>query len=190
MSDVQQNLEEIVKKLKLENDENKINSIESAIKDAAIEEYKTMMNGDKLISTITEWREYRLFLLIKNVKKEEILNDKNVSRIFQISESSARNLLRNVMIKYGSDSIIEGVKIKIIKDILEQHNINDADAEYNFVCRSQIVIDWLNEMLEEKPTIDRIAKRQRSVSNYYMNRDAYLEIQRQLKEKENNKDNK
>ena len=168
MSDVQKKI--------LESDENNINN-------AAIEEYKTMMNGEKLISTITEWREYRLFLLIKNVKKEEILNDKNVSRIFQISESSARNLLRNVMIKYGSDKDIAGLKEEIKKQVVNRIEKNKSTKMFEFECQSQIVIDWLNEMLEDKPGLEKVMRKPKTVSKYWMIEDTYDEISEKINNK-------
>jgi len=69
---------------------------------AAATEYVEMFLGRKVFTRGQDIREYRLFLLMKEVF-ERLPDEQEVSDLFQTTESQSRSLIRSVMSKYQYD---------------------------------------------------------------------------------------
>lgn len=112
-------------------------------KTAAFQEYIDMISGEKVFSRASDIREYRLFLLIKHVFEGEIPTERKVAELFQIKQSEARTMLRNVEAKYRRQ--LQTLFNDYLKKIVD--SIKTEEAPYKFKCDSSIIIEHLNEIL-------------------------------------------
>lgn len=67
---------------------------------AGLEEYRDMFLGDGMPMRADDMRQFRLLYLIKHHFEHRIPNELEVSTMFQIPESRARNLIRYVLARF------------------------------------------------------------------------------------------
>jgi hypothetical protein len=84
---------------------------------AGLEEYRDMFLGDGLPMRADDIRQFRLLYLIKHHFEHRIPNELEVSTMFQIPETRARNLIRYVLARFRN--IIEQEILNTIETTLK-----------------------------------------------------------------------
>ena len=111
---------------------------------AATKEYTDMMLGIANFSRGTDMREYRLLLLIENAFVA-IPSDEAVCRLFQISSSGARSLLRAVISKYRYR--LDFVLQSGLKDVLSNASLEVKGAPRYLTIESAYLVEEINRKL-------------------------------------------
>jgi len=101
----------------------KLEEILAPYASAAIEEFVTMILGQKVFSRGTDIHEYRLYLLIKHAFSYKIPTEQEVSDLFQSTASRSRSLIRAVMSKY--QYLLKDAVENTLKDRLNTVKIPD-----------------------------------------------------------------
>ncbi|WP_223635291.1 hypothetical protein [Planococcus sp. 4-30] len=78
------------------------NNLESlnGIAKAAFEEYLKLIVGQKVFTRGSDIKEYRLFLMTKYMFDGKVPSEDSVSKLFQLTHSESKSLIRSVMSKY------------------------------------------------------------------------------------------
>jgi uncharacterized protein (UPF0297 family) len=139
--------------------------LESII-EAAKEEYLEQFLSDGTKTTVTEIRQYKLFLLVKHVFKGKIPSEIEVASIFKMPISSSRSLIRNMRSRYQFE--IENYLKDTIKDILSQITDNDSeDGYFHLKVRSSYMLSEMNQIIENKDQNCEKIKRLNDISSVY-----------------------
>lgn len=132
---------------------------------AATEEYCSMVKGKKIFKRGSDMLEYRLLLLIEHVYDNQIPSDQRVCRIFQMTLTESRSLIRAVMSKYQYR-----LKAAITKSMIGV--VSSASSEEEGGCltvsiTNKNIADNLNALLVEKDGgLQPVAKKKGSVAEY------------------------
>jgi hypothetical protein len=136
------------------------------IMEAAKEEYIGQFLKDGNQSSLTEIRQYKLFLLIKHVFNGLIPSEVEVASIFKIPITSARSLIKNTKSRYQFE--IEQYFKETIKAILNQIDENEIDNDYyQLYIRSSYMLIEMNRVIELMNQNFEKIKRLNNVSSYY-----------------------
>jgi len=139
---------------------------------AAIEEYVRLFLGQKVFTRGSDFREYRLFLLIQHAFNNELPNEQEVCDRFQCTVTQARSLIRSVMSKYQYelDSAIMRSQIRVLNNSVES-----ADSEeYLITVDNENIIDALNRVLASiDGTLPPISSKRNTVSTYRIKPSSY-----------------
>lgn len=103
-----------------------------------------MMSGEKVFSRASDIREYRLLLLIENVFGE-MPSEKVVANLFQLKNSEARTLMKNVDAKYRRR--IANKKNSSLLEFIKGIDTTSGDSNLQFDCDSVYKIDSLNDLI-------------------------------------------
>lgn len=72
----------------------------NGIAKASFEEYLKLIVGQKVFTRGSDFKEYRLFLMIKYTFDGKVPSEDSVSKLFQLTHSESKSLIRSVMSKY------------------------------------------------------------------------------------------
>lgn len=129
---------------------------------ASFEEYIRMFMGQKVFTRGSDFKEYRLFLIIKNALQERIPNEEKVSSLFQLTSTESRSLIRSVMSKYQYE--LNAAIENSLKEVLESADV--TDDPHSFVGTENIVTQ-LNRILSNiDGTLQPITKKSNTTSIY------------------------
>lgn len=109
---------------------------------SSLEEYIRMFMGQKVFTRGSDFKEYRLFLIIKKALNENMPDEETISRLFQLTSSESRSLLRSVMSKYQYDlnpAIDRSIKTTLMR-------IDQSEDPHTFTSTGNIV-NYLNRVL-------------------------------------------
>jgi hypothetical protein len=157
----------------------KIPGKEKEVINTAVEEFFDFLKNPKRFSKFSSFQEFRLFLLIKNVYKEDFISESSIKTIFKINSSPARTMISNVKIDYAEE-LNEFTK-KSMKTFLDNISQTETEGKYTFICKSQSMIDEMNSLLQENDDNARkIVKEKGSLSTYQIYIDEYNLLQKVL----------
>lgn len=109
---------------------------------AALEEYCRMILGQKVFTRINYVKEYRLYLIIKEVCGNIIPDDQIISNYFQITPSESKSLTRSIASKYQYE-LRNAIKDTLI--IIE--NATEEGDKWVFTVNSKTKVEKLNKIL-------------------------------------------
>lgn len=146
----------------------KLNSCASA----CINEYLSMIRGQKVFKRGSDMLEYRLFLLINTVFDGKIPDESTVSRLFQTTITESRSLIRAVISKYQYQ-LKDCIDTTIKATLTAATRVAITDP-YSVVISSQNLVDELNKLLGEiDGNLASVSKRRGSVSTYEIAASSY-----------------
>lgn len=132
---------------------------------AALAEYVTMMLGQKVFRRGSDILEYRLFLLITKAFGNKIPDEQNVCRIFQVSSSESRSLIRSVMSKFQYQ--LKKAITESMKKIVESATTPGNGQPYVATIHNKNLVDSLNVKLAEiDGSLQPVVKKRGSVSDF------------------------
>jgi len=147
---------------------------------AALLEYVNGFLGKTSLTRGSDTREYRLFLLMKEVFKEQIPDEQTISELFHITLPQSKTLIKAVISK-NRYALKETIKTSLIKTIRDGKVDDNKDCETSI--KNLIIVDELNYILALKDgTLPKILRKPRTVSTYIIKASSleaissYLEI--------------
>ncbi|CAM3419395.1 hypothetical protein PALU110988_21550 [Paenibacillus lupini] len=146
---------------------------------AALTEYKEMLLGKGLPTRADEIKQHRLFHLIVFLFQNTLPNEAEVSSMFQLTESEARALIRNVRTRFRYQ--LDGHIQNTLRDILQQAALDTTQTEYHVIIQSNNVLEELNRIIDQYgPHLDPIAHVRGSAKKYKIMPDTYHLLQTRL----------
>jgi hypothetical protein len=142
---------------------------------AALEEYCRMILGQKVFRRTQDIKEYRLYLLIKEVFSNKIPDDQEISNLFQTTPSESRSLVRSITSKYQYElqSAIQDTLIEIIR----RATYNENEETYTVTINSTTKIQELNNIIASLDgTLPMINKKRGTVSSYVIKASSYIAL--------------
>jgi hypothetical protein len=141
---------------------------------AALLEYVNGFLGQTSLTRGSDTREYRLFLLMKEVFKEQIPDEQKISELFHITLPQSKTLIKAVISKNRYD-LKETIKASLIKTIRDGKLDDNKDCETSI--KNLIIVDELNYILALKDgTLPKILRKPRTVSTYIIKASSYEAI--------------
>ncbi len=134
---------------------------------AAAAEYVEMFLGRKVFTRGSDIREYRLFLLMREVFKR-LPTEQAVSDLFQTTETQSRSLIRSVMSKYQYEltEILNKSMEEALEAAAQSPNAEENDDWYITVS-SEYIVEALNRLVAQcDGTLTRIVLRKGTASSY------------------------
>lgn len=148
-------------------------------KASALEEYLTMILGQKVFTRGSDIREYRLYLLIKHVCNGKLPSEQQICSHFQLTSTQSRALLRAVTSKYQyelRDEIEESLRVALSKS----DQLSSGGARV-FIPESENIIDSLNSMLGLiDGTLSPITRVRNSVNTFEVSPESYSALSDRL----------
>lgn len=139
---------------------------------AAAEELVTMYLGQKVFSRGSDMREYRLYLLIKHAFQSKIPSEQEVCKLFQVTTTSSRSLIRAVMSKYQY-LLVDAIANTLI-ECLEEAIASENDQIITIAVSNLNLVDELNRKLAEIDTnLPAIKKKSGTVSTFEIKPSSY-----------------
>ena len=146
---------------------------------ASIEEYLTMIRGQRIYKRGSDILEYRLFLLMKHVFNGTIPDERTVCRLFQTSITESRSLIRSVISKYQYQ--IRTYAETTMRTTLTSATRANEEEPYTAVIKSQNIVEELNKLLADiDGHLTSITKKKGSVSTYEIAASSYIDLCRRL----------
>jgi serine/threonine protein phosphatase PrpC len=146
---------------------------------AALTEYVSMVLGQKVFRRGSDIHEYRLFLMIDGVFKNQIPNEQEVCRLFQTTATESRSLIRSVMSKYQYQ--LKTAVERSMKDAVESAQDGDTGDNFTVTINSLNVVEELNRALAEiDGTLQPVAKKHGSVSTYKISPASHARLKQHL----------
>jgi len=145
---------------------------------AGLIELLTMILGQKVFKRGSDILEYRLFLLIQSVFEGQIPSEQDVSRLFQLSATGSRSLLRAVMSKYQYQ--LQGEIIASLQNLLKNATKGDDDVRTISVYNLNLVDELNRRLAEIDPTLPPVAKSRGSVSTYQVAASSFAKLSEKL----------
>jgi len=153
-------------------EEAELNNSLSLYGKSAIEEYIRMFLGQKVFTRGSDIKEYRLFLLIKSVFKDEIPDEQKVCDLFQMTTSESKSLIKAVMSKYQyelKDAISKTLLDRIISAIYDE-----VEDYYTVDIRNENLVSELNRILGSVDgSLPPIVKKRGTVTTHIIRPSAY-----------------
>lgn len=156
------------------NEQNLKNDLAKIAK-SAFEEYKNMVLGKKIFTRSQDFKEYRLFLLIKEFFDNSIPDEKRISDLFQTTNSESKKLLQSVLAKYRYDleeSINSTLKnvIQRMKEIKDENKYYITEIPINLVEEINKILSKIDGELED------LSKKSRSAHTYITSASSYEKL--------------
>lgn len=137
---------------------------------ASFIEYKDMLLGNGLPTRADEIKQHRLFHLIKQHFRGRIPNESEVSRIFQLTETESKSLIKNVRTRFRYQ--LECEINNTLKKVVQECTPNSG--KYEAIIQSDNVLEELNRILTQvNPVLEPIKKVRDSSRKYTMSEDTY-----------------
>ena len=139
---------------------------------AAFTEYLKMFTESGVPSSTAEVKELRLFLLLGYYFGDDIPTENELARIFQLTNSQARTLLKKTMSRYR---VFLSIQLKsTIKDTLSGANHRKDGEIHIFTIKSDYIRDAINEKIKEhNPAFDRLMSVHSTSGEYKCSEDTY-----------------
>ncbi|USK45522.1 hypothetical protein [Cytobacillus oceanisediminis] len=153
-------------------DEEVIKSKLSNYAKASLEEYIRMFLGQKVFTRGSDFREYRLFLIIMKAMEQEIPNEDIITRLFSTTKTESRTLLRTVLSKYQYE--LNNALENTIKRTLEQATLGERENELLLVSNENVVNHLNNSLNMINVTLPIIRKKQDTSTVYRISRESYV----------------
>lgn len=150
---------------------------------AAKEEYVRMALGQKVHTRGSDIREYRLFLLIKNVFNGRLPSEQQICDIFQSTVTQSRSLLRAVMSKYQYE--LQVITRDSLMDLLmaAKRPGTQTSGPYRVVVDSECMVETLNRRAATiDGTLPQVAKVPRTVGTYEIAESTYARLMNDLRD--------
>ncbi|MGI6783064.1 MAG: hypothetical protein ACOX5A_02460 [Aminivibrio sp.] len=145
----------------------------SGFASAAFEEYCRMILGQKVYTRISDLKEYRLYLIIKEVFDNRVPDDQKISDLFQTTPTESRSLTRSIASKYQYE-LREAIK-ETLKTIIEQST--KENAKWFFTVNSPTKVEELNRILMSiDGRLPQVKKKKGTVSQYEMDNSSYTKL--------------
>jgi hypothetical protein len=147
------------------------------ISSAALEEYIAMILGNKVFSSGTDMRAFRLCLLIDRCFTDTLPNEEMVSRIFQTTTTQSRALLRSVVSKY--QYVLKEIINHTISKLVEDTEVTVLKTGTLLIINtnSRFFIELMNEKIASlNVTLPSIQLRSDCTSSYSIKPSAYLAL--------------
>lgn len=142
---------------------------------AALQEYISMILGQKVFKRGTDILEYRLFLLIEEVFNNMVPDEQEVCKLFQTTSTESRSLIRSVISKYQYQ--LKVAVEKTIKRILKNAQQENDQSPYTITINSQNVVEELNRQLASiDGNLTAVTKKRGSVSIYEIKPSSYARL--------------
>lgn len=140
---------------------------------AALEEYCRMILGQKVFTRMNDVKEYRLYLIIKEVFDNRIPDDQKISDLFQTTPTESKSLTRSITSKYQYE-LREAIKETLKKIVL---NATKENEKWVFTVNSTTKVEELNRILMSVDgTLSQVKKKKGTVSQYQMDNSSYLKL--------------
>ncbi len=141
----------------------------------ALTEFVTMFLGQKVFSRGSDILEYRLYLLVKNVCSGLIPDEQRVCRLFQMTSTNSRSLIRAVMSKY--QYLLQDEINNTLKLLIESVKINNEKNELSVGIHNVNLVDEFNKrLIQINSSLPPVRKKQGSVSVYTFKPSSYNEL--------------
>ncbi len=139
---------------------------------SAFTEYLKMFTESGVPSRTAEVRELRLFLLLGYYFDNDIPTESELARIFQLTNSQAKTLLKNTMSRYR---VFLDIQLKAtIKDSLSGANHRMDGSTHIFTIKSDYIKGVVNERIRDhNPAFDRLLNVQGTSGEYKCSEDTY-----------------
>jgi len=145
----------------------------SGFASAAFEEYSRMILGQKVYTRISDLKEYRLYLIIREVFENRIPDDQKISDLFQTTPTESKSLTRSIASKYQYE-LREAFK-ETLKEIVQ--NSTQENAKWVFTVNSPTKVEELNRILMNiDGTLPQVKKRKGTVSQYEMENSSCMKL--------------
>jgi hypothetical protein len=139
---------------------------------AALAEYVSMMLGQKVFRRGSDILEYRLFLLITKAFGNKIPDEQSVCRIFQVTASESRSLIRSVMSKFQYQ-LKKAITTSMRKIVVSAETPGNGQP-YVATIYNKNLVDSLNVLLAERDgSLQPVVKKRGSVSDYKISPASY-----------------
>ena len=135
-----------------------------------------MMSGEKVFSRASDIREYRLLLLIEYVFGE-MPSEKVVANLFQLKNSEARTLMKNVDAKYRRR--LANKKKSSLLEFIKGIDTTSGDSNLQFDCDSVYKIESLNDIISSG--YEMIQKVPNKTNRYTINANTLTHLKERLK---------
>ncbi len=116
---------------------------------AAFEEYLKLIVGQKVFTRGSDFKEYRLFLMTKYMFDGKVPSEDSVSKLFQLTHSESKSLIRSVMSKYQYE-MADMIKVSL-KETLESAVATHTDQGtldvYKVDIKTHNILLELNKIL-------------------------------------------
>jgi hypothetical protein len=146
-----------------------------AFSSASLQEYISMILGQKVFKRGTDILEYRLFLLIEGVFDNKVPDEQEVCKLFQTTSTESRSLIRSVISKYQYQ--LKAAVEKTIKSILENAQQENDQMPYTININSQNVVEELNRQLASiDGNLTAVTKKRGCVSIYEIKQSSYARL--------------
>ena len=136
--------------------------------EAAAEEHIKMFLGQKVFTRGSDYKEYRLFLLIKHAFENKIPSEQTISDLFQTTITQSRSLVRSVMSKYQYElsNAIEDTLNEIINNAAQRDG-DDDDDKYYVTIGNKSLVEAINLVLGNiDGTLPQINKERKKLCIY------------------------
>jgi hypothetical protein len=133
---------------------------------SAIQEYIEMFMGRKAFKQGSDFREYRLYLMIGSIFNDTIPDDQQVTDLFQTTPSESKTLIRSVLAKYHIQ-LKPVIRTTLLDLLMHANQIAPPNGIYYMVIKSQNLVDEMNQILTEiDGTLTPVTKARSKVSTY------------------------
>lgn len=143
---------------------------------ASIQEYIKLFVGQKVFNRGSDFKEYRLFLIIQNALDNEIPDEEFVSALFQLTQSESKSLIRSVMSKYQYD-LNRAIHIsleKIIREAQPNETEKGSLIEYTVDIKNEGLLKELNRIVGNiSGSAISVAKKSGTYSTYIIKPSTY-----------------
>jgi hypothetical protein len=136
---------------------------------AACQEYLAMYCGERVFRRGSDLLDFRLFLLVQHAFHHRLPDEQTVSRLFQMTASESRALLRSLLAKYQIQ--LKASLRYTIRELLQQAQSHPSGPEYGHYLRisNQAVVNELNQQLAVTVgTVSPVQKLRGSVNTYHV----------------------
>lgn len=154
---------------------------------AATEEYAVTISSSGAPATVAEFRELRLYLLIKHVFEGAIPDDWQVKNLFRLTTSAARTLLSATIDHYGPDirsNLVAAMTATLEKVYTTRENEevgHDADWDKGIIPGvSPLMLRELNRLLWDDPSLQPLRKVPGTQASYRIGREEYVHMKERL----------
>lgn len=141
---------------------------------AALREYVEMLLGDNVLRN-TENRERRLLTWILDANDGVMPDEVDVSRIFNITVSSARSLLRAVISRYRKQ--MADATETAAKKVLAECGEEDETGLRRVIVSNPVLVEYLNGRLSQADgTLQRVRLESRTSNRYLVHGDTFNKL--------------
>lgn len=155
--------------------QNKLEDVLQPFASAAIEELISMFLGQKVFTRGMDLLEYRLFLLIRHAFGGKLPAEQDVCKLFQLTSTASRSLIRAVMSKYqySLKSEIDAT----LGSLLESAQICEDSDQIAVSIHNLNLVEELNRELGEIDTdLPSVRKKYNSVSTFLIKPSSYIKL--------------